>query len=50
MSFLPDSESYIQHITETGQAVTRPEFVGAPNVLQMMLDSADNIVSLDYPQ
>nr|CAK6605539.1 unknown function [Klebsiella phage vB_Kpn_K2PH164C1] len=50
MSFLPESESYIQHITETGQAVTRPEFVGAPNVLQMMLDSADNIVSLDYPQ
>lgn len=50
MVFLPDSESYIQHITETGQAVTRPEFVGAPNVLQMMLDSADNIVSLDYPQ
>lgn len=28
----------------------RPEFVGAPTVLQMMLDSADNIVSLDYPQ
>ena len=28
----------------------RPEFVGAPNVLQMMLYSAANIVSLDYPQ
>lgn len=50
MSFLPDSESYIQHVTETGQAVTRPEFIGAPNVIQMMLDSADNIVSLDCPQ
>lgn len=50
MSFLPDSESYIQHVTETGQAVTRPEFVGAPNVLEMMTDEADNIVSLDYPQ
>ncbi|QZE50446.1 putative transcriptional regulator [Klebsiella phage vB_KpnS-VAC2] len=50
MSFLPDSESYTQHVTETGQAVTRPEFIGAPNVLQMMLDNADNIVSLDYPQ
>lgn len=50
MSFLPDSESYIQHVTETGQAVTRPEFVGATNVLEMMTDEADNIVSLDYQQ
>lgn len=50
MAFLPDSESYIQHIAETGQAVTLPEFVGATNVLQMMFDSADNIVSPDYPQ
>lgn len=29
MSFLQESESYIQHITETGQAVTKPEFIGA---------------------
>lgn len=50
MSFLPGSESYIQHVTETGQAVTRPDFVGTPNVLQMMLYSAANIVSLSYPQ
>lgn len=50
MSFLPNSESYIQHVNETGQAVTRPEFIEAPNVTQMMLGSADNIVSLDYPQ
>lgn len=50
MSFLPESESYIQHITETGQAVTKPEFIGASNVLEMMTDEADNIISLDYPQ
>lgn len=50
MAFLPNSESYIQHVTETGQAVTKPEFIGAPNVLEMMTDEADNIVSLDYPQ
>lgn len=50
MAFLPNSESCIQHITETGQAVTKPEFIGAPNVLEMMTDEADNIVSLDYPQ
>lgn len=50
MAFLQNSESYIQHVTETGHAVTKPEFIGAPNVLQMMLDSADNIVSLDYQQ
>ena len=50
MSFLPDSQSYIQHITETGQAVTKPEFIGASNVLAMMADEADNIISLDYPQ
>ncbi|CAA8012728.1 Hypothetical protein MEKHABCJ_00012 [Klebsiella phage vB_KpnS_2811] len=50
MSFLPDSQSYIQHITETGEAVTKPEFIGASNVLTMMADEADNIISLDYPQ
>lgn len=50
MAFLPNSESYIQHVTETGHAVTKPEFIGAPNVLEMMTDEADNIVSLDYPQ
>lgn len=50
MAFLPDSESYIQHITETGEAVTKPEFIGASNVLEMMADEADNIISLDYPQ
>lgn len=50
MAFLPNSESYIQHVTETGQAVTKPEFIGAPNVLEMMTDEADNIISLDYPQ
>jgi hypothetical protein len=50
MAFLPNSESYIQHVTETGQAVTKPEFIGSPNVLEMMTDEADNIVSLDYPQ
>ena len=50
MSFPPDSQSYIQHITETGQAVTKPEFIGASNVLAMMADEADNIISLDYPQ
>lgn len=50
MAFLPNSESYIQHVTETGLAVTKPEFIGAPNVLEMMTDEADNIVSLDYPQ
>ena len=50
MSFLPESESYIQHITETGQAVTKPEFIGASNILAMMADEADNIISLDYPQ
>lgn len=50
MSFLPESESYIQHITETGQAVTKLEFIGASNVLAMMADEADNIISLDYPQ
>lgn len=50
MSFLPDSQSYIQHITETGEAVTKPEFIGASNVLAMMADEADNIISLDYPQ
>lgn len=50
MAFLPNSESYIQYVTETGQAVTKPEFIGAPNVLEMMTDEADNIVSLDYPQ
>lgn len=50
MSFLPESESYIQHITETGLAVTKPEFIGASNVLAMMADESDNIISLDYPQ
>ena len=50
MAFLPNSESYVQHITETGQAVTKPEFIGASNVLEMMTDEADNIISLDYPQ
>lgn len=50
MAFLPNSELYIQHVTETGQAVTKPEFIGAPNVLEMMTDEADNIISLDYPQ
>lgn len=50
MAFLPNSESYIQHVTETGQAVTKPEFIGAPSVLEMMTDEADNIVRLDYPQ
>nr|CAK6606066.1 unknown function [Klebsiella phage vB_Kpn_K54lambda2] len=50
MSFLPDSQSYIQHITETGRAVTKPEFIGASNVLSMMADESDNIISMDYPQ
>nr|UVX45904.1 MAG: hypothetical protein [Bacteriophage sp.] len=50
MSFLPESESYIQHITETGQAVTKPEFIGASNVMAMMADESDNIISLDYQQ
>ena len=50
MSFLPDSQSYIQHITETGEAVTKPGFIGASNVLAMMADESDNIISLDYPQ
>ena len=50
MSFLPGSESYIQHITETGEAVMKPEFIGASNVLAMMADESDNIISLDYPQ
>lgn len=50
MSFLPGSESYIQHITEAGEAVTKPEFIGASNVLVMMADESDNIISLDYPQ
>ena len=50
MSFLPESESYIQHITETGQAVTKPEFIGESSVLAMMADESDNIISLDYPQ
>ena len=50
MAFLPDSESYIQHVTETGLAVTRPEFIGASNVLAMMADESDNIISLDHPQ
>ena len=50
MSFLPESESYVQHITETGQALTKPEFIGASSVLAMMADESDNIISLDYPQ
>lgn len=50
MSFLPNSSSYIQNVTETGQAVTKPEFIGASNVLEMMADEADNIISLDHPQ
>ena len=50
MSFLPDSQSYIQHITETGEAVTKPEFIGAANVLAIMADESDNIIILDYPQ
>lgn len=50
MSYLPDSQSYIQHITETGEAVTKSEFIGASNVLAMMADESDNIISLDYPQ
>ena len=48
MSFLPESESYIQHISETGQAVTNPEFIGASSVMEMMDDEADNIISMDY--
>lgn len=48
--YLPHSQSHIRNITETGQAVTKPEFIGASNVLAMMADEADNIISLDYPQ
>lgn len=48
--YLPHSQSHIRHITETGEAVTKPEFIGASNVLAMMADESDNAISLDYPQ
>ncbi len=48
--YLPHSQSHIRHITETGEAVTKPELIGASNVLAMMADESDNIISPDYPQ
>ncbi|QEG07265.1 hypothetical protein CPT_Shelby_004 [Klebsiella phage Shelby] len=30
--------------------MTKLEFIGASNVLAMMADESDNIISLDYPQ
>lgn len=48
--YLPHSQSHIRHITETGQAVTKLEFIGASNAMAIMADELDNIISLDYPQ